>query len=52
MIRFVWMLAIPLLSQATNPAKYIAREKVYHYILGSTQVAVQVSHFGETPQTL
>lgn len=47
MFKLVWMLAIPLLSQANNPAKYIAREKVYHYILGSTQVAVQVSHFGD-----
>jgi hypothetical protein len=46
MYKLVWMLAIPLLSQATPPANYTAQEKVYHYILGSTQVSVQVSHFG------
>jgi hypothetical protein len=47
MFKLVWMLAIPVLTQATPPVKYSAEEKVYHYILGSTQVGVQVSHFGD-----
>ena len=46
MFKLVWLLAIPMLSQANTP-KYTAKEKVYHYILGSTQVAVQVSQFGD-----
>jgi hypothetical protein len=41
------MLAIPMLSKAMPPVKFTAQEKVFHYILGSTQVAVQVSHFGD-----
>lgn len=56
MYKIVWMLAIPLLFQSawgssfntghSSSANYTAREKVYHYILGSTQVSVQVSVFG------
>lgn len=47
MYKLVWLLAIPLFAKAELPAKYTAEEKIYHYILGSTQVAVQVSHFGD-----
>lgn len=60
MLKIVWLLAIPVLSQSAVPhraemkavsvsakAKFTAQEKVYHYILGSTQVAVQVSTFGD-----
>jgi hypothetical protein len=57
MYKLVWMLAIPLLSQSVvgmSPTSgkssvgiFTAQEKVYHYILGSTQVAVQVSVFGD-----
>jgi hypothetical protein len=57
MYKLVWMLAISLVSQSVvgiSPAtdnslvsQFTAKEKVYHYILGSTQVAVQVSVFGD-----
>ena len=57
MFKFVWLLAIPLVSQSAIPhnglysgsgnSKFTAQEKIYHYILGSTQVAVQVSVYGD-----
>jgi hypothetical protein len=51
MYKLVWMLlAMPLVSQSAIPhngAKFTAQEKIYHYILGNTQVAVQVSNFGD-----
>jgi hypothetical protein len=57
MFKFVWLLAIPLLSQSAIPhyglhsvsgnSKFTAQEKIYHYILGNTQVAVQVAVYGD-----
>src|SRR5688500_4516151 len=58
MFKFVWMLAIPMLSQAAvsshngaspdaGNTNYTAQEKIHHYILGSTQVSVQVSVYGD-----
>lgn len=57
MFKFVWLLAIPFISQSADPhkgslypvsgnTKYTAQEKIYHYILGNTQVSVQVSVYG------
>jgi hypothetical protein len=58
MFKLVCMLAIPLLSQSAvqvknssyslpGNTKYTAHEKVYHYILGATQVSVLVAHYGD-----
>ena len=58
MFKFVWMLAIPLISQSAIPHKgslysvsgnfkFTAQEKAYHYLLGNTQVSVLVAVYGD-----
>lgn len=57
MYKFVWLLAIPFISQSAVPhnglhavsdnSKFTAQEKVYHYILGNTQVGVLVAVYGD-----
>src|SRR5687767_15975933 len=57
MFKFVWLLAIPLISQSAIPhngsypvsdnSKFTAQEKIYHYILGNTQVGVLVAAYGD-----
>lgn len=57
MFKLVWvLLAVPVISEAAVSSnghhsvagnkKYTAQEKIYHYILGNTSVAVQVSTYG------